>query len=227
MVRKLFALLKVLGRAIVIECDAPTWYLGRIYLWDSFRKRLPGVFLHRFFASDGDRELHNHPWEWAYSLVLTGGYWEEILQNGKITWTKQLPGSVHRIDANTFHRVKLFDETKGCWTLFVAGPRLQEWGFIDLETKRFETHRQRELRRKAENATLVLEMVERLSDAWPKGMTDRLAFGVYLGAAIVLRKRILRADGHEATRRDWMQSCALAWEGSEESADERAREVSS
>ena len=32
------------------------------------------VYLHRFERPDNDRHLHNHPWPWAVSLVLTGGY---------------------------------------------------------------------------------------------------------------------------------------------------------
>lgn len=40
-------------------------------------KFLPTVFLHHFRDSDQEAELHNHPWESAYSLILAGGYIEE------------------------------------------------------------------------------------------------------------------------------------------------------
>ena len=35
------------------------------------------AYLHRFVNSDPDRGLHDHPWNRAVSLVLTGGYDEQ------------------------------------------------------------------------------------------------------------------------------------------------------
>lgn len=40
------------------------------------RHRLPNLYLHHMHAPDADPSLHNHPWPWAVSLVLLGGYRE-------------------------------------------------------------------------------------------------------------------------------------------------------
>jgi len=98
---------------------------GRLGEW--WRKHFPGVYLHYFYRSDHDRELHNHPWEWACSLVLSGGY-IEIRED---SWRERRPGETNMLFSDTFHRVELCDEFVGCWSLFVAGPRMPEpWGFI-------------------------------------------------------------------------------------------------
>ncbi len=98
---------------------------GRLGEW--WRKHLPGVYLHYFYRSDYERELHNHPWEWAVSLILAGGY-IEIRQD---EWRERRPGETVILHEGTFHRVELCDEVAGCWSLFIAGPRVAEpWGFI-------------------------------------------------------------------------------------------------
>ena len=48
-------------------------YLERYYLFGLFDRH---VYVHRFTDSDPDRGLHDHPWNRALSLVLTGGYRE-------------------------------------------------------------------------------------------------------------------------------------------------------
>jgi hypothetical protein len=136
-------------RMRVITNDDGAPYLGRIYLLRAFRSVLPGVFLHRFFRSDGDRELHNHPWKWAVSLVLAGGYREERLEDkygSPIVERVLRPGRLNFIRGSTFHRVELLDEERGAWSLFIAGPRPDAgttWGFLDTDTGRFETELER------------------------------------------------------------------------------------
>ncbi|MFW6184410.1 MAG: hypothetical protein ACOC8X_11485, partial [Chloroflexota bacterium] len=55
-------------------------YLTRNYLSHKNRETWPGVFLHYFHRSDSDRELHNHPWDTAVAIILTGGYWEHRME---------------------------------------------------------------------------------------------------------------------------------------------------
>lgn len=121
-------------------------YLERYYLfrrrWMSFRvpSWVPGVYLHRFVASD-DAELHNHPWS-AVSLILSGGYVESRLDGTQRTLG---PGSVNGISPDTFHRVDLlWDE---CWTLFFYGAKRQPWGFLNRKTAEFVHWREHERRR--------------------------------------------------------------------------------
>lgn len=94
-----------------------------------------GLYLHHFHRSDDEQELHNHPWEWAVSFILSAGYSEERLVDGQVIRREVRPGSLNVLKANTFHRVDL---THGdAWTLFLVGPITQSWGFLDRYTKQF------------------------------------------------------------------------------------------
>lgn len=105
-------------------------YLTR---WYVFPKRTPdenrttpfGVYINFFHRSDTDEHDHNHPWDHAVAIVLAGGYVERRGDQYKTF----LPGDVNIIAGNDFHRVKLLDEKKGSWSLFIAGQRFQNWGF--------------------------------------------------------------------------------------------------
>ena len=114
-------------------------YLSRFYLWDKWREYLPGVFLHYFHRGDDDRDLHNHPWSWAFSVILSGGYREERLEDeqGNILTRTFLPGAFNFIRLSTYHRVDLLRPEEGCWSLFIAGPRARTWGFRRRETGEF------------------------------------------------------------------------------------------
>jgi hypothetical protein len=81
------------------------------------------VYLHKFCRDDDDRALHDHPWPY-WSLILRGGYWE-VTWNGR-RWHG--PGSLLRRRAEHRHRVELLPGHP-CWTLFLTGPRVREWGF--------------------------------------------------------------------------------------------------
>lgn len=119
-------------------------YLSRFQLLDFGRKR-GRLWLHRFHRGDEDRELHNHPFAWSGSLVLVGGYEEERLTqvfrpqgaiapylHCSIERKFHGPGSINVIHFDTFHRVHL--PNGEAWTLFVSGPILRKWGFLDIVT---------------------------------------------------------------------------------------------
>ena len=97
-------------------------YLRRWWLIP--RNRFFNVYLHQFIRSDDDRALHDHPW-WNVSILLRGRYREHRLglpprdlRSGRIVFRRALAA----------HRVEL---THGqCWTLFLTGPRIREWGFL-------------------------------------------------------------------------------------------------
>lgn len=102
-------------------------YLERYYLFLKDRKRFPfNIFLHRFLKSDPD-DLHDHPWEFR-TLILKGGYWE-YTKEGKF-WRGPL--TYRYAPLGTFHRVELDKNCPYCWTLFIPGRRVKDWGF---ETK--------------------------------------------------------------------------------------------
>jgi hypothetical protein len=139
-------------------------YLSRHYL---FRKswfprlehRLRSWYLHHFWRSDYEDEVHNHPWGRSYSLILTGGYIEHRYVGGCVVTRRCLPGSINVIDSTDFHRVELIG--RDCWTLFVSGPKVSGWGFLDVATRSFlpwEEH--------------MRKLAERLGQ-WPDRRTER------------------------------------------------------
>ena len=125
--------------AYVIETDGDQ-YLERLLLP---RIRVPALgidvkpMIHHFLRPDADRNLHDHPWAWARSLVLSGSYVETRLERDETTLSRAAGGQdvtvtreVRRhnaLDAGDFHKV---DELLGdVWTLFITGPTVQDWGF--------------------------------------------------------------------------------------------------
>ncbi len=93
-----------------------------------------GLYLHYFYQGDLDEDLHNHPWKWALSLILSGQYAEER-ENG-IHIRKA--GRFNYIKHSTFHRVTLVNQdTTPIWTLFMVGPRITSWGFKNKTTGEF------------------------------------------------------------------------------------------
>ncbi len=109
--------------------------------------RYGALRLHHILRSDGDRDLHDHPFDF-WSLLLTNGYTEVApggFDNvsprpapsapGKIVLGRELPDvskwwprfSVVRKKAEDLHRLEL---TAGpVWTLVWSGPVRREWGF--------------------------------------------------------------------------------------------------
>ncbi len=111
-------------------------YLTRWYLWGkpqpadgSWTRTGPELYLHRIAKSDDPtRGLHNHPWRWAVSLILWGGYveWSNRHELGLKLFG---PLSINVIRDTDFHRIELVDG-RPCWTLFLVGPRVKGWGFL-------------------------------------------------------------------------------------------------
>ncbi len=131
--------------ATIPRDDGP--YLDRYYIYPPLeQKNVPWrSFIHNIRASDPDDALHNHPWDWAWSLILKGSYIEERLVamdigGGLITTYKRFtPGMINRLRSNTFHRLTIADDASDVWTLFVHGRRVArsseegDWGFVNRE----------------------------------------------------------------------------------------------
>lgn len=103
------------------------------------RKKWFGLYLHRFHRSDDATELHNHPWKWAISLVLKAGYVEfrkqEFAGDPWIQYREVRPGALNWLTDRDFHRVEL--DRGDAWTLFLTGPRVQDWGFLALPSMKY------------------------------------------------------------------------------------------
>ena len=95
--------------------------------WVIPRNRLFNIYLHEFRRSDDDRALHDHPWPNA-SILLSGRYTEHTIPAGGINVRKVYKaGDVKLRSAKAAHRVEL--HAGPCWSLFMTGPRLRDWGF--------------------------------------------------------------------------------------------------
>lgn len=140
----LLEVMRGLEARLIRRGDEDVPYLWRAYLGE--RKGDPsatGAFLHRFVSSDV-RELHCHPWAWARTFILAGSYSEDRASSLSVdfvakratldgsTWRTEVfrPGDTNVIYGSTFHRVDLL--TPEVWTLFVHGPRVQDWGFVPM-----------------------------------------------------------------------------------------------
>lgn len=121
---------KLPGTTITVKGKS---YLSRWYFFIKDRKHL-NLFLHFFHSSDQKQELHSHPFLFGLSFVLSGGYYEERIVNGQITKRHVRPFTFNLLTRKDFHRVDLVDETKGAWTIFLAGPRSPDWFFMDRDS---------------------------------------------------------------------------------------------
>lgn len=131
MLKKLF---QRLGRyRVIMDRQDNEPYLERYYLFLKDRKSFPfNVFLHKFLKGDPD-DVHDHPWPYC-TVILAGGYYEWIPQfdaQGRVSceirhWRG--PGHFRYCSANSYHRIELKPGVTA-WTLFMPGPRQQEWGF--------------------------------------------------------------------------------------------------
>lgn len=106
-------------------------YLRRWYLLP--RNRFLNVYLHQFLRDDDDRALHDHPWPWL-SFLLAGAYIEHTIAAGGIhrrTWREH--GSLKVSGPWRAHRIELVKSEAGpapCWTVFITGPVIRNWGFL-------------------------------------------------------------------------------------------------
>jgi hypothetical protein len=100
--------------------------------WVIPRNRLLNTYLHQFLRSDDDRAHHDHPWLFRLSIILRGAYTEHrIVEGGIVEKTIRRAGTVSFRWGASPHRVELHDGP--CWTLFITGPRVREWGFYCME----------------------------------------------------------------------------------------------
>lgn len=106
-------------------------YLTRYFVagWNPFTKQPgPSVFLHHFVGSDATDQVHSHPWGWALSLILVGGYREHRCIGERRTVQEYHPGAINVLGLDDHHRIELLE--RDCWTLFLVGHYAQPWGFF-------------------------------------------------------------------------------------------------
>jgi hypothetical protein len=86
------------------------------------------IRIHKWLASDDNRALHDHPWDY-YTMVLKGNYYDigETPYDSYSLWSG-FPWKLHFRKAERRHWVKLGDEVP-TWTILFTGPEKREWGF--------------------------------------------------------------------------------------------------
>lgn len=131
--------------------DGISPYLERIVL-DEGSETLPRVYLHLIYESDGDRDPHDHPFDFRSQIVF-GSYEEQAYERyctacdevfykdvkecgfckRQLSYTEiERPrmfkaGDMNIKDAHQLHRLKVL---KGpVVTLVTRGPKIREWGF--------------------------------------------------------------------------------------------------
>lgn len=136
MIRRFLMWLSARLPAKQIGREAPyvEWY--HVWTFEGVRLRFAGLVLqlplpafrmqlHRFLRSDPDG-LHDHPWGWARSIVLSGWYQEERRDRTRV----RKAGNTYGMTGDTFHRVHLPLGSREVWTLFFHGPYVKHWGFL-------------------------------------------------------------------------------------------------
>lgn len=123
------------ARATILDEDGEP-KLHRHYLFGTGKTF--GVFLHHFVGSDSATEFHDHPWSWAVSFVLRGGYLEDRRTRDRPAIARRWIGAgrFNWLPPNMFHRVEL-RQGRPAWTLFIHGPKVRKWGFLDAVTGNF------------------------------------------------------------------------------------------
>jgi hypothetical protein len=106
--------------------DPAAPYLRRWYL---FGGRSDAAFpfnimLHQILRDDDDRALHDHPWD-NVSMVLSGKI-RDVRFDG---YTDLSAGDTLYREAASPHRIMVSPFSGPAWTMFVAGPKIREWGF--------------------------------------------------------------------------------------------------
>lgn len=134
-------LLLLAWRIALCRFRAPDFVIGKpgsAYMnrwWVIPRNRWFNLYLHEILRSDDDRALHDHPWV-NCSIVLKGGYFEVVPDyrpsfSFPVPPTRDLwrgPGSLVLRRPTAAHRLVIGAEGP-CWSLFVTGPNVRDWGF--------------------------------------------------------------------------------------------------
>lgn len=116
-------------------------YLKRHWLIP--RNRFFNLYVHQFLRSDDDRALHDHPWLFNASWLLAGDYFEHmphgIARRFQGDWKFRWGRAPHRVELTKIPGwdgnltpgaiCAAEDAERPCWTLFVTGPVVREWGF--------------------------------------------------------------------------------------------------
>ena len=106
--------------------------------WLLPRNPVFNIYLHQFLRSDDDRAHHDHPWLFNISWIFLNKYIEHVIRKGGVLVKTLRPAGTMKIRFGAApHRIELLPDDgcgeQPCWTLFITGPRVREWGFCCME----------------------------------------------------------------------------------------------
>lgn len=81
------------------------------------------IRLHHWFASDDDRSMHDHPWDFI-TMPLRGSYVDETPAGPQ----RVRAGRIYYRPSTHAHWVHL--DRGRVWTLVLTGPKVRRWGFL-------------------------------------------------------------------------------------------------
>lgn len=117
----------------VMSADGSEVYMERWWLFNAYD---PGTYkarhswcpisvrVHLIKQPDGDRHLHDHPWN-ARTIILSGGYVEQRPGN---RFFVRRPGDTVALKFGEYHRITNV-RPYGALTLFITGSYRGQWGF--------------------------------------------------------------------------------------------------
>jgi hypothetical protein len=109
---------------IVGDADSPQM----LRWWVIPRNGWFNIYLHKFVRDDHDVALHDHMY-FNVSIILRGRYVEHTIRAGGVHRRRQYTaGGVKARSPWYAHRIELVDG-EPCWSLFITGPRIRQWGF--------------------------------------------------------------------------------------------------
>lgn len=105
--------------------------------YGTFRNGLRGLMpfyvrFHHIKRADFGRDLHDHPF-WFWSIILKGGYWQEVFWKGVpgrvVSSAGFVEGEINGCVPVEYHRISEVSEG-GCLTLVIHGRKIpKSWGF--------------------------------------------------------------------------------------------------
>ncbi len=115
----------------VIRDERGTPFLYRYHLF-ALTDDGPGMCIHHFVKSDPDRGYHDHPWNSAVSLILSGGYQERFPTDAGYRSLERRSWRLNVLDGTARHRVMLADG-QDAWTVFAFGRRAKLWSMHGMD----------------------------------------------------------------------------------------------
>lgn len=130
----------------ILDRDSKEPYLERYYILPrTYTLGLFQIVIHKFWKSDDDGGLHDHPWSFC-TYILENGY-KEHTPRGLFA---RKPGDIRFGSSKQLHRIELYEEGQEVWTLFFMGRKKKEWGFVSNSTGVW-VHWQEHLKNKLKN----------------------------------------------------------------------------